>query len=183
MSNNKPLLNWFAFLLSATLCLYSAVARSQADTAALGNDAHLCSISVSTKQPEYGSGEPISLTINFKNVGNADLTVARGGFAHYDVIVLFGDEEHVPLTSYGKKTLGRTQGAGAGSLATVTLKPGEQTSMEIPLSRLFDFSLAGNYEVAVSRTVKMPDTNAWITVTSNQIEISVDDSFTTRIIK
>jgi hypothetical protein len=143
-------------------------------------EVHGCAISISTGKDSYASGDRINMKIRFKNNGSKSITIERGGFAHYSVTVLFDNKGSAPLTLYGQRILGR--GQIGGSLATLDLKPSQETSIELPLSRLFDFSLAGNYEISVVRKVKDPDTNTWFDVTSNKIEISVDDSFVTHVV-
>jgi len=55
---------------------------------------------------------------------NMDLVVERGTFAHYDTTVLFGNGDLVPMTLFEKRELERKH--LAGSLALLTLKPGDQ---------------------------------------------------------
>ena len=176
----KPFLTLIRFLFLTALCLKSASAEAQSNASNAGLDAHGCSISISTTKPQYASGEPVSLIIDLKNVGTTNLVVERGTFAHYDITVLFGNGDHVPMTLFGKRELERKH--LAGSLALLTLKPGEQTSLEIPLSRLFDFSLTSSYKVSVSRQVRMPGTGSWVMVHSNEVEIGVDNTFITHVI-
>lgn len=176
----KPFSILVCFLFLTALCLRPGSAEAQSNIPISRSDARGCSISISTRKPQFASGEPISLMIDLKNVGTVDLVVERGTFAHYDITVVFGNGDHVPMTLFGKRKLGRNH--VAGSLALLTLKPGEQTSVEIPLSRLFDFSLATSYKVSVTRKVKMPGTNSSVTIHSNEIEIGVDDSFITHVI-
>jgi hypothetical protein len=176
----KQIINLLIFLSLAGYWDNYSMAQSQTNDVNFTKDIHECSISISTKKKLYESGEPISIIVELKNVGAADLFVERGGFARYDFTVLFNDKEHVPHTLYGKKILERKQ---IGSLAMLDLKPGEKTSMEFPLSRLFDFSLSGYYEISVTRKIKDPVTKTWLDVTSNKIEINVDDSFTAHAIE
>ena len=59
----------------------------------------------------------------------------------------------------------------AGSLALCTLNPGESTTEEVMLSRVFDFTTPGQYEIQVSRPISANEKDG--VVKSNKITITV----------
>jgi hypothetical protein len=114
------------------------------------------------------------MTIKLKNVGTNDLWLVRGNtFLFYTVNVLLPDKKPAPQTLYGAWRI--EHATGMASVATYYLKPNEETSTEIQLSRLFDFSLTGTYEVSVVRKIKIQKDNQWLDVPSNQIKIIIDE--------
>jgi hypothetical protein len=132
------------------------------------------SISISTSKNVFAPAEPISMTITLKNIGKESLWLVRGNtFLFYNVNVLLPDKKPAPQTLYGARRIGNA--SGIAGVASYYLKPGEETSTEIPLSRLFDFSLAGTYEISVIRKIKIQKDNQWLDVPSNQIEVTVDE--------
>jgi len=154
-----------------------AITTVTALTAAAQSETNGYSLSISTDKASFASGEAINLTLTLKNIGKENIWIPRDNtFYFYSFHVLLPNKQAAPETLYGTWRFNHTAMPG---VSTRCLKPGEQTSTEVPLSRLFDFSLAGNYEISVVRKVKSPDTNLWLELTSSQINVNVDDSFST----
>ena len=130
------------------------------------------SLSISTQKAAYAPGERIVLKACFQNVGNKDMKATEAFFPTiYHLDVLLPNGKPAPMTLFGKQAI-ELAGFGADT-EMVTLKPGEETCDEIELSRLFDFTLAGKYTVSAQRVVPV---NSRLKVTSNKLEITVDES-------
>lgn len=134
-------------------------------------------LSIMTKKAAYAPGERIILNVCLKNIGQHDVKVITTQPSPiYQVSVLLPDGKESPLTLYGNSIFKNPW--EDGSQSTRILKPGEETHVELQLSRLFDFSLAGKYVVSVKRAVIRKDgtVRPKLYATSNKLKITVDES-------
>jgi hypothetical protein len=129
-------------------------------------------LSISSEKPAYAPGEAIVLDITFKNVGQK---VVYHSLTHpmmiYDVDVTLPDGKPSPLTLYGE-----FGGDRRGSGTARTLKPGEDMSAQIDLTRHFDITLAGTYTVSLATRVWTDAGYTKLEAKSNKLEIPVDES-------
>ncbi len=132
-------------------------------------------ISIVTPRAVYGPHERIVLTISLKNVSNDDKRIGQTSpLTLYDVEVLAPGKNKTPFTSYGKNRLENSREAGVrGSV----LRPGEVTSVDIDLNRLFDLTLPGPYTVSVQRVVgKTGASDRVLRAISNTITVTIDET-------
>ncbi len=54
-------------------------------------------------------------------------------------------------------------------------KPGEEYTVAFDISRMFDMTLTGKYTITSSRTVSVGKTQRFTTITSNAVEVVVDE--------
>lgn len=139
-------------------------------------------ISIIAKNEVVSPGEPIILTISLKNVGTADIRVLETApLAAYDIEVLGPNGEKVPLTLYGKISLESNR---EGSRSVSILKPGAESSVEIHLNRMFDFTIPGKYTVSVQRAIWKADTSPQkLKAISNKVNLTVDESLTSKPVR
>lgn len=136
-------------------------------------------ISIMAKNAVVSPGDPIILTISLKNVGTEDIRVLETApLAAYAIEVLGPNGEKVPLTLYGKLSL---ESHRLGSRSVSILKPGAESSVEIHLNRMFDFTIPGKYTVSVQRAIWKAETDPQTLKTiSNKVNLTVDDSLTSK---
>ena len=130
-------------------------------------------ISISTENAAYAPGKTIVLSLCFRMWERRTCrSRAVSSLAVYKVTVLLPDGKQAPLTLFG-------QGASRppGSIGVEGLKPGNEISTRLDLTRLFDFTLPGKYTVVVQRPVSKDRTFvAALNATSNKLELTVDES-------
>ena len=133
-------------------------------------------ISIATEKAAYAPEEAIVLNAVFKNVGQDDVYVTEALLLDmYRLTVLLPSGKEAPFTLYGKRAYENWRD---GFRRRIILKPGQQKRVEFALSRLFDFSLAGEYTVFVQRDVLKQGGKEFSMskATSNRIKVIVDDS-------
>ena len=132
-------------------------------------------ISIATEKVTYAPEEAIVLNVVLKNVGQDDvLVVAMIPLGMYRLTVLLPGGKEAPLMLRGKIVYANR---GDGSRSRLMLKPGEQRRVKFALSRLFDFSLAGEYTVFVQRNVLKGGKDLSMSkATSNTLKVMVNDS-------
>jgi hypothetical protein len=138
------------------------------------------SVSISAGQTTVPIGRPIVIAIRLQNTSSESITIDASngleqGELYYKVHVL-NERGQVPRpTDY----LRGLEGSGKSPHPTVrarssiifTLQPGESLNDSVNITKLFDISQPGRYEVRVSRTVPV-----WLgsgMVNSNAITITV----------
>jgi hypothetical protein len=145
------------------------------------------SISIKTNKTIYAPEEPINLNVAYKNVGHDDVKYGiRAPLAIYEINVYLpsgiyfieGDalkeKKESPLTLYGRKLQDNSN--LIVSQSNKIIKPGEQRTDELELSRIYDFSLDGKYTIIVKKKIRKHDNEKEITtVTSNKLEITIDN--------
>ena len=131
-------------------------------------------LSISTEKAAYAPGKPIVLSVCFKNFGREDVEVVKTApLGIYRVDVLLPDGKKSPLTLFGTQ---REDSEGEGSKTIGALKPGEEARVELELSRLFDFTVAGKYTVSVERAVwNDGGFSSTVKAVSNKLEITVEE--------
>jgi hypothetical protein len=163
--------------LSAALISVDAFAGSESEKTVertWGTAVEGQALSAMTEKAAYAPGERIILNVSFKNVGREDVKIVQTNpLALYHVSVLLPDGKPAPLTLFGKGTAN----CPIFARSVGTLRPGQETSATLPLSRLFDFTLSGKYTVSVQRGVwKDGAFSSTLKATSNKLEITIDNS-------
>jgi hypothetical protein len=133
-------------------------------------------ISIAIEKKDCITGDKVILNIAVKNMSDHDVrSRVSGPLDLFKIRVSFPDGRDVPLTMWGRREV---LDAAGGSLSDRTLHPGEQISVRIMLSRLFDLSLGGKYTV-MAKTKVIVDTKARkiATANSNSLQIEIDDRF------
>jgi len=134
-------------------------------------------IAIRVEKSAYAPEEPVRLRITLRNVGQKAFKIGDGDddLENYKIRVVYSDGKDTELTAYGKHSE-RGRSAAVRSYRMATLRPGEDHSVDFPLSRFFDLSLPDKYAVVVSRGVlSEADPKKRETVTSNKLLISIDD--------
>lgn len=114
-------------------------------------------ITVEIPRLSYRAGESILLKVTLKNVGQKELRFRQSTpYAMYDIMVKTENGTEIPKTRFGQK---HAWGA-AFPKSFLTLGPGEEHSVSLPISRLFDMTLAGKYSIVVSKKIPTQDSGA-----------------------
>ena len=132
-------------------------------------------LSIMADNTTYSNGQPVLLTITLKNAGTNDINVvyvpAENPFRVYDIQVTSQDGKLVPTTAVGEGLIAGTK--QAGSFTMTPLKAQGETSVTLVLDKYFNLTLPGRYDILVTREVRLGESNTWIDVLSNEIEIGV----------
>lgn len=138
-----------------------AAGAQSADTGGLRLTA---SVERSTVRP----GNMIELTLTLENVGKDVIRIPTGAISRwFEFVVLSPTDETASLTLYGQRQL---DAAAPGSVSVSPLGPGERSVTTIPLSRLYDMTLDGKYQITARRRV-----SADVVATSNTLTVTVGD--------
>jgi hypothetical protein len=110
--------------------------------------------------------ESVSLSLKLKNLGKDLLVLDTFALDTFHLVLKTKDGAAVPATRYlehlqppGKKRK-RTR------VTVISLEPGKEAGVSVPLGRFFDLSLDGEYVVSVK---------AWFLVNGSSVQIAVDD--------
>ncbi len=104
----------------------------------------------------YQVGAPIPLTVRLMNMGQKEVQLRQSTvYTMYDITVRDEDGTEMPKTRFGQK-----QAWGAAfPKGFIRLTPGQEHSVSLPISRLFDMTLAGKYTIAVSKAIATRDSD------------------------
>jgi len=131
-----------------------------------------CRLSVTTEHKSYSAGQPIVLTVVLENQSKEAVDLNRGRGAGFMYKVSLPNGKLAPLTLEGQQRLGN---ADSGSRSRVTIEPGKSYTAKISnLNRLYDMTLAGKYEIKVSRHIRPP--NKDVEIESNTVEIVITNA-------
>jgi hypothetical protein len=152
-----------------------ATVASKADKREWGKAVEGQTLSIAADKAAYTAGDRIVVTTTWKNVGRKDVEIwGIGPLATYEVKVLLPSGKEAPLTLYGQKHAAARK-ARADVIGGGFLKPGEEDSSSLELSRFFDFSLSGKYKVSEQRFVRRdPTSKETLYAVSNEITITVE---------
>ena len=142
--------------------------------AATGTSSHPFTITISASEHAFRAGAKVRVHVMLTNISDETLNMERSpdpekAEEHYTVLV--HDKKNgkdVPKTDYGRSI---REGEAIGSEIAVWLKPGESLEENVDISKLFDISYPGEYEVQLSRHIS--DDPKKETVESNKITIIV----------
>lgn len=128
-----------------------------------------CAVALPSKEKIF-AGEPLHVLLLTENVSNKSvpsITIAHP-LAVFTIRVMGPDGKPAPLTSYGRqqKDAARDSSRGQPKLAL-----GDQDKSELLLSRIFDMTQMGDYQVSFSRFVHV--NHELVAVTSNVLTITV----------
>jgi len=132
-------------------------------------------ISVAVENEVITPGQPVKLTLTVENVVSDPVEVAVDGdaLAQFRIKVIGPNDQECPLTRYGK-SIGPPMARPPRRI--VTLRQHEKSTWSLNVSRAFDMTLAGDYRIFATRTVRTradPDITA--TLTSNTVVISIKE--------
>ncbi len=139
---------------------------------------------ITLNKNKYLHEDSIKLNYSIKNMSNSIISMndTRIFLLDYSVILTDKKGKKVSFTKYGEKELNIEPFGISGK----TLKNGESFSYEeimrknILLSRLFDFSLSGEYALQLSRDIYLYNTNKKVTIYSNKINFLVSSNIRTK---
>jgi hypothetical protein len=140
---------------------------------ATDNSSHPFTITINAHQENVRPGEEIRVHIVLTNVSDQPLVVLMSpnpaeAELHYTVFVHDQSGKNASETDYGRRIRLRQL---IGSDAATVLKPGEKLEELTVLTKVFDLSAPGEYEVQLSRPVS-EDSKDGI-VKSNKITVAV----------
>jgi hypothetical protein len=134
-------------------------------------------ISIRSDKAAYAPEERIKLSITYKNLGQTPVKASRfwDNFNNFEIKVILADGKKAILTAYGKHC-DENRRVGGGSASVFTLEPGKEFTIELPISRCFDFSLEEKYTIVVQREIASSKNPKKLeTVASNKLEITIDE--------
>ena len=108
-------------------------------------------LSISLDKPKLVVGEKVVVTLVTKNAANRPQKIPTWSRWTTYSFNLRDEQAPIPATMFGRQM---EDNRGSGSMGRAELAPGESIVIELPLSRLFDLSLAGRYTVQASRIVE-----------------------------
>jgi hypothetical protein len=131
------------------------------------------SISIESKNPVVGAGQPIQVHIVLKNTTDRQFTVFRSiggsrGELHYSISVIDPDGNPATRTAYG--TAVQKNQVFPLSRIMKTILPGEDVDENVDISRLFEMGAGGEYSVQVTRASPL---NPSVILKSNRLSITV----------
>jgi hypothetical protein len=111
-----------------------------------------CSVSLDKRNGCYSAGEPILATFATKNVGGGEgFLVDSDPLLVYDITLVGPSGKRLPRTHGGNRLF--QEASTFGSIQELHLIPGAKTDSSVRLDYLFDLSIAGDYEVSVTRGI------------------------------
>lgn len=144
--------------------------------------------SISTPKKRYQFGEPIRVKYRLKNDSQNVIALSNNdSLIDYDIqitginlgIVSFNDSKElrkrrpIPMTLFGKK---KQQLSTESSLRYVAIAPSKLFESRIDgydINRLYDLSIAGEYEIVVNRKIVFMGSKNFFIVESNALKIEV----------
>jgi hypothetical protein len=126
-------------------------------------------LTASTDHATVDPGDLIEITLTLENVGKDTVRVPGSGaiLSIFEFDVLLPTGKLAPPTLYGKK---QSDVAAVGSFSVSPLEPGAKTETMVPLSRLYDMTLEGKYQITVRRRI-----SADLIVTSKTLTVTVGE--------
>ena len=112
-------------------------------------------LSASTDKQVYVGGEAIILKVALTNptpaYRNQVMIGSVSSFALFDYEARYADQSQVPLTAFGKISLKRVLGTHFDpfSVFILNIPPGKSLDYHVVISRLFDMSRGGTYQITV----------------------------------
>lgn len=161
------------FLCSCLMCLDLSASEDKMITRK-SDTVEGYTLSVETQNDTYRIGDKISVRVRLKNVSEDTVRIRQATpFRTFDIELKLPDGKKAPLTLFGQRVL--FSGA-LGSKSARELKPSEEYESSFNLSRIFDMTLAGKYDLTVSKKVWIRDGGTKTkTVSSPSLTISVTE--------
>lgn len=137
--------------------------------------ANSCRLALKLAQKEYKEGEPIAISLRFRNASSVPVTIWSSGFyVNHNVIVTDDDREVVQTTEFGKRCqeMFDSPSGARGKNFPIEIAPGETCSegSVADLTRLYVLK-PGRYQVRVIYRDEHPPTP--VQVTSNSVAFEV----------
>ncbi len=97
----------------------------------------------------FTSGNAIDIAIQIENKSDVEVTFQNSGLGpDFGIKVRYADGNPTSITDHFRNV---KEFGGAGKMEYFVLKPNESLIMVLSLSRYFDFTRAGTYDVAITR--------------------------------
>jgi hypothetical protein len=119
-------------------------------------------------------GRPVNLNIVLENVSDKEIVVvSRSRWTDYRLDLRDSENNKVELTAFGKNVAER-----AGITRRIKMKLAARQTIvdQILLNQLFDMSICQKYELTVAKDIYKLDSEGFSVVTSNQVEVLIDES-------
>jgi len=153
-----------AILAFITGCRSSAPVPSPAtqpatlDSAGAESELSLVQLQLEPMYSQYAAGEPVEVRVILLNPSHSSIgfSYSHPGYDYQFEVTRHLETmpwiESVPLTQLGRRVTSEDQFA---SWSGKVLAPGDHLEFVLVLSRLYDFSMPGQYQVTISRRVSI----------------------------
>jgi hypothetical protein len=131
-----------------------------------------CQISASVDRESYKATENVLATVIVKNVSARTVGYPAYPFAPGNDYEVTQDGTAIPLTAYGKRMRASANDLREGAMP---LKPGDDIVYELFLNRDFDLTLAGRYQLRVTRETAAGPSQKPAMANSNTVEFEIVD--------
>lgn len=116
----------------------------------IGGAAGGITITVELSKSIYSAGTPISLAVRLKNVDEQEVKLrVANQYTMYKIVVTDEEGIEMPKTLFAQKQFW----GAAFPKSFISLAPGQEYSVVLPINRLFDMTLAGKYTINVSKPI------------------------------
>jgi hypothetical protein len=112
---------------------------------------------------ESRAGEPVSLSLQLKNLGKELLVFDDNVLDTFVLIVKTKDGTVIPVTRYLDDILARRKG-NRGRFVQIELEPSKEAGVALPLNRFFDLSRDGEYAVSMEARYAVKRTDGKIAI-------------------
>jgi hypothetical protein len=120
------------------------------------------------------AGHPVTVLVGLRNKTSSKAEFATvSTLFDYTYELTHQDGREVALTTFGQRGVAAAGVGGGGALRS--LAPEEEYTVEVPLNRIFDLSVPGRYTLRVSRTIKSPLRDEWLTIKSAPLSFELGD--------
>jgi hypothetical protein len=139
-----------------------------------GDESEGAQIGITVPKEVFATGEIINVTILLKNVkaeGSVRL-IRTSAWSTYALDLFLSDGNAAERTLFGDML---QEDVNSDYRMITELPPGAISIMTLPLNRLFDLTLADEYELEVTRLVECHEGRGFAPVVSNRIVIEVSD--------
>lgn len=131
-----------------------------------------CSISTDRKEDVFSADQPVWVRFSTRNSGTEAVKVEHASILLvYSLTVTGPDGKPAGLTQYGRKRFL----SNSGSMSRDNFSANAEESRQLLLSRYFDMSRDGKYEVSFKRPIILLPDSKKAAVESNNLTITIDD--------
>jgi hypothetical protein len=120
----------------------------------------------------YKATDNVMATVIVKNVSSRTVAYPAYPFAPGNDYQVTREGEAMPLTAHGKRLRASADQLREGA---IPLKPGEDIVYELLLTREFDLTVAGAYQLQVAREVRTGTAEKPAQATSNIVDFKIGD--------
>lgn len=120
------------------------------------------------------AGAAVVVEVRLRNAGTEPATIEHwSDWFEYEYGIRGPDGRELPRTRFGNLRYRERDVAVTGR---TVLAAGETHTHRVLLSRIFDCTLTGRYELSLARDLRDPQTGEWTTVRSNTLAFELRDA-------